>query len=122
MIAAFFNAVVTDDENFVGIFDGGQTVRDDDGGAAMGEFFQAVLDHLLGRVVEGARCFVEDEDRRVLQEDARNGDTLLLTAGELDAAFTDEGVEAFRQGFDVFENVRTARGIFDLLLVAVGVP
>ena len=52
----------------------------------------------LALVVQGAGGLVQDQDGRVLQEDAGDGDALLLAAGELDAALTDIGVVAILQG------------------------
>ena len=66
VIAAFLDAVVADDENLVRVLDGRKAVRDHDGRPAVGKLLEAVLDHLLGGVVERARRFVEDEHRRVL--------------------------------------------------------
>ena len=59
-----------------------------------GELDQRLLDGALGLGVEGRGGFVEDEDRRVLDEHAGDGEALLLAAGELDAALADDGVEA----------------------------
>ncbi len=44
--------------------------------------------------IERRSRFVENENRCVLQHDARNGDTLALATGELDAALADMGIEA----------------------------
>ena len=46
-------------------------------------------DRLLGFAVERRGGFVEQQDRRVLQERARNGNTLPLAAGKLDPAIPD---------------------------------
>ena len=48
----------------------------------MQRFYQPPL--LLG--IERARWFVKDQERRVGQQRARNGDPLPLTAGEICAA------------------------------------
>lgn len=72
-------------------------MRDDDGGAVFGELLEGFLDDILALVIEGAGGFVEDQDRRVLKEDAGDRETLLLAAGELDAALTDIGVIAVRK-------------------------
>ena len=46
-------------------------------------------DRLVLRVHRGER-FVEDQDRRVAQQRAGDGDALALPAGELDAPFSDD--------------------------------
>jgi hypothetical protein len=58
------------------------------------EVRERFLDRGLDLRIEGRRRLVEQEDRGVLQDHARNGDALALSAGELDAALADEGVEA----------------------------
>ena len=53
------------------------------------------LDHgLLGRCVEAGRRLVEDQDRRVADDRAGDGDPLALAAGERHAAFADHRVVA----------------------------
>ena len=46
--------------------------------------------------VEGRGRFVEDQDRRSLEDRARDGDALLLAPRELQAALADLGAVAFR--------------------------
>ena len=65
-----------------------------------GELGQRLLDRPLGLGVERRGRLVEDQDRRVLEEHARDRQALLLAARELDAALADDGVEAVRQGGD----------------------
>lgn len=72
-------------------------MRDDDGGAVFGELLERLFYDIFALVIEGTRCFVEYEDRRVLEEDAGDRETLLLAAGEFDAALTDVGVVAVRK-------------------------
>src|SRR6185437_12169180 len=44
--------------------------------------------------IERRGRLVEDEDRRILEDDPRDGDALALAAGQLDAALADMRVEA----------------------------
>jgi succinate dehydrogenase/fumarate reductase flavoprotein subunit len=53
-----------------------------------------LLDRGLDFAVERGGRLVEHQDRRVLEDDARNRDALALAAGELDAALTDLRVVA----------------------------
>ena len=54
VVAALFgDAVGVDDDDAVGLLDGGEAVGDDQGGAAAGEFGEGLLDGALGFAVEG---------------------------------------------------------------------
>src|SRR6266516_3438766 len=61
---------------------------------------ERLLDEPFGLRVERARRLVEDEDRRVAQDRARNRDPLFLAAGEPIAALADDGVVALGQSRD----------------------
>ena len=98
--ARFHDALGTEDEDAVIVLDGGQAVGDGQRGAAMGQLFEAPAHQDLALVVKGAGGLVQDQNRRVLQEDAGDGDALLLAAGKLDAALADIGVEAVLQSED----------------------
>src|SRR6185503_10962729 len=82
--AALDDLAVFEDQDLVRAADGGETVRDDEGRAAAAKCAQAVLDFRLALAVEARRRFIEDEDRRVRENRARDGDALPLPAGELD--------------------------------------
>ena len=58
---------------------------------------ERLVDAGLDVHVDRARGVVEDQDRRVDQEGARDGDALALTARERVAAFADDGVVALGQ-------------------------
>ena len=51
-------------------------------GPVFGQLFQAYLDVPLALVVQCAGGLVQNQDLRILQEHAGNGDPLLLAAGE----------------------------------------
>ena len=53
------------------------------------QLLQAFLDRRLDLRIERRGRLVEHQDRRVLQDDAGDGDALALAAGELDAALAD---------------------------------
>ena len=65
---------------------------DGDHGLAFHEVVEALLDGRLDLRVERARRLVEDEDGRVLEQHAGNGDALALAARQLDAALADMGL------------------------------
>ena len=65
VVAAFGDAAGFEDQDLVGVDDGGQAVGDDQGGAAAGDAVQALLQGLFGAAVQGRGGLVEDQDRRV---------------------------------------------------------
>ena len=74
---------------------------------------------LVGRVERRGRL-VEDHDRRVLQQRARDRDALLLAARELQPALADDRVVALRRRGDEAVDVRRARRAFDLGAAGAG--
>src|SRR5262245_33462191 len=83
-----------DGDDAVGGPHGGQPMRDDEHGAALGDLAHVALDHALALRIERARRLVEAEDARVRHKRARNGDALPLAAGERRAALADDRVVA----------------------------
>ena len=73
---------------------------DDQHGAVVCQFLQRFLNRFFALVIQGTGGFVEDDDRRILQEDTRNAQALFLSAGEFDAALADVGVVSFGQADD----------------------
>src|ERR1051326_3564538 len=73
---------------------GGEPVGDDKHGAALGNFLHVALDDALALRVERAGRLVEDENARIGDERARDGDALALAARERGAALADDGVVA----------------------------
>ena len=63
--------------------DGVQPVRDGDGGAALAQMRDRVLHQPLGFGIERRGRLVEQDDRRVLDQRARDRDALALAAGKL---------------------------------------
>lgn len=62
----------------VGLLDGGQAVRDHDGGAVAQQFVQPLLDQRLGERVHAGGGLVQDDDLRPLQQHSGKGDKLAL--------------------------------------------
>ena len=89
-VRAFFDdvAFVHDDEA-IHRRDRRQAVRDGDHGLALHQVVELLLDRRLDFAVERARRFIEDQDRRVLQQHARDRDALALAAGKLHAPLAD---------------------------------
>ena len=95
------------------MLDGRKPVRDDQGGAGRDQLVDGLLDMALGLGVQRRGGFVEDQDRRVLQQGAGDGQALPLAAGEQHAALADQGVEPLGQFLDEFPGIGLARGLDD---------
>lgn len=78
--AALDDAALVEDENLIGALDGGQSVRDDEGGASAHESVEGFLHESFGLGVEGRGRFVEQQDAGVLQERPCNRQALALPA------------------------------------------
>jgi hypothetical protein len=85
-------------------------VRDYHHGAFFFNRVQAVLNLLGGDGVKAGGRFVQEDDRRVFQKEPRDGDALLLSAGEqLRVRFV-----PLRQPFDLLVQKGLAGRLFDL--------
>ena len=83
----------------VEIAQGCQTMGDRNHRAPAHQPGQGLADRLFGLAVERGGRLIQQQDRRVLQEGARNGDPLPLPAGDLDAAIADHGRHALPEDF-----------------------
>jgi hypothetical protein len=70
---------------------------DDDGSSTLSSLVEGFLYDALAADVNGARCFVEDEDGRSLDDGSRDCETLALAAGESSAAITDLSIISLEQ-------------------------
>ena len=120
MIAAFDDAAGFDDQNLVGATDGGEAVGDDEGGAAAHQVAQTFLNERFGFGVEAGSGFVENQDARIGEDGAGDGDALALAAGKFYAAFADDGVVTFFKVFGEFVDAGDAAGVHDFGFGGVG--
>ena len=95
-------------------------MRDRDRRPSLGEPLERLLHEPLRLRVERRGRLVEDEDRRVAQDRARDRDPLLLAAREAVAALADHRVVALRERRDQLVDLRRARRLLDLLVGRVG--
>jgi hypothetical protein len=87
-VAAFFDdAAFVQDDEAVHRGDGGEAVGDGNHGFAFHHFVEAFLDGSFDFGVERAGGFVKQQNRRVFEHNAGDGDTLALAAGKFHAAF-----------------------------------
>ena len=90
--AGRFDLALIDNNDLIGVRNGGQPVGNDQQRLAPHQPSQCRLDdRLVFRVCIG-RCLVENDDRRVLQHGTGNGDALPLTAGQVTAGCTAYGL------------------------------
>ena len=92
MLAPFYDLTFMEYADFIGMADGGETVGDGNGRTVLHQLFKRILYHAFAFGIEGGSRFVQDEDRRILQNGAGNADALALTAGELTAPVANHGV------------------------------
>ena len=100
MVAGLDDAPLFHHGDQIRVLHGGQAMRDDDGGAALHHFVQGRLHMALRHRVERRRGFVENQDRRILQQRPRDGDPLPLPAREQHAVVADHRVDALGHGGD----------------------
>ena len=120
MRAGLDDIAVRDDEDAAGRADGGQAVGDDECRAVFCQLVERVLDFGLGQRIKRARRLVENQDRWIFEEDTRNRNALLLSAGKKRSALADVGVEAVWHGQNVVVNLRALRGLHDFIHRRVG--
>ncbi len=100
VVALFNETAVVDDEHLVSLADGAQAVGDDEGGAPGHEAQERFLNVEFGARIDAARGFVQDQDARVGEEGAGDGQQLALALAEIVSLFGDLGLVALRQAAD----------------------
>ena len=113
--AALDDLAVLEHQNLIGAPDRRQPVRDDERRAPLPQRPQAVLDQRLALAVEARRRLVEDQDARVRENRARDGDALPLAARQPHAALADDRVVALLEPLDELVAVRDAADRDDLV-------
>ena len=74
----------------------------------------------LGFGIQARSGFVQNQDARIGQDGARDGDALALAAGKLHAALAHDGVVFLLEAFGEFVHARDAAGFQDLLFGGIG--
>ncbi len=100
VVPALDDASSVDDDDLVGGLRRGEAVRDGNRGATPRQRVEGALEPHLGARVDGRGRLVEDEQVRVGEVGAREGDELAFTGGERLAALADVRGEAERQRGD----------------------
>ncbi len=108
------------DHEPVGVPEGGEAVRYREGGPPLHQPADGLLDLFLGLHVHGGGGLVQDQDLRVVEDGAGQGDALALPAGEPGAPLAHLGVVAVGLGHDEGVGVGRLRGLHDLLEAGAG--
>lgn len=80
--------------------DGAQAVGNDNRCPAVHQLVQGFLHHHFRLRVQASGCFVQNQQLRIPQECPGDGQPLALTAGDLNAPFTDFGIQPRRHGLN----------------------
>ena len=103
----FCNVSVFQDDDFVCMTDGTDTVRDDELGR-MGQPGEGLLDGIFRFHIQCAGRIIQHQHRCMLCKGPRDGNSLLLTAGQADAAFADYGIILIGEPVDKFRSLCVA--------------
>ena len=80
MSACVFNLPVLQDDNLIGIFDGGQTMGDDKQRFPFCQSSDRLLDFFFVLLIGERWCFIQNHDRGIFQNHAGNGNALFFAA------------------------------------------
>ena len=94
----------------------GEAVSDHDRGAAVKSGVEGGLHMGLVVVVEMTGGLIEDHDRRVFQQQSRDGEPLLLAAAQPVAALTDHRVVSVGQGGDGVVDAGGSAGLDEVVV------
>src|SRR5580765_6635249 len=97
-------------------------MRDDQRRAILGDPVELVLNVFFSMAVERRGRFVEQQDRRALEDRARDGDALLLAAGKLQAALADLRFITFGRAADETIDLGLARCLLDVSIACIPAP
>ena len=105
--------------DLVGILDGGKPVGHHQGGAALAQLVQGLLDENFRGVVQSGGCLIQNQNGGIFQKYPGNAQPLLLAAGEPHAPLTDHGVVAMLHGHDGLVNVGPLSCLNDLFFRSI---
>src|SRR5258708_40320378 len=77
-------------------------MRDHESRTSAHKVTQTLLDQRLRFRIEAGGGFIEDQDARIGQDGASDGNALFLSAGKLNAAFADDRVVLILEGLSKF--------------------
>ena len=95
----FAQLALVHDDDLVGALNRGETMGDDDGGAAFDHSLQGIANAEFGFGIDTGSGFIEDQDCGVMRQGAGERDELLLSGGKGCAAFAHFLFENRRAGY-----------------------
>ena len=119
MASTLHDSTLMQDANLVCVLDGAQAMGDSHGGTCLHQLFEGVLYQSLTLGIECGCRFVEDEDRRILQDGTGDADTLALTSRKATTTITDIGVEAFFRLGDKLVGIGNLGSVGNLLVCGI---
>ena len=117
---ALDDAAAVKHQDQVGIGNGGETVGDDEGRAALAYAIHRALDSRFGFDVQRTGRFIEDQDRCVLEDCPGDGDALALAARKRSTALTDDKTIAAGLSGNEIVCFRQSRCLLDLQVGRLG--
>src|SRR5258708_23965858 len=91
----FNNGTILNHKDLVGLADGAQAVGNDEGGPSPQQAPQTLLDKGLTFGIEIRGCLIQNQNPRIRQYGAGNGNALPLPPRKFDTALSNQGIEAF---------------------------
>ena len=107
------NSPLVEHGDRVGSLDGGEAMRDDKGRASLGDRIEGRMQARLRFRIEGRSGLVENENRRVLEQRAGDGNALPLAAGQQHPVLADASLHAVGQPVDEGKGLGPLSGIAD---------
>ena len=120
MGTALHNRAAVEDDNLVGITDGRDTMRDQYRRSSGHHFGQVPKDLFFCVSVNARERVIKDQNARVADDSPLDGHSLLLAAGERQAAFSDHGFKPFRQTQNFRQDVGNLGGVFHVAIRNTG--
>lgn len=94
MIAALRDTPASNDKDLIGITNGMQSMRDHKQCFTTHKLRNGFLNVALVVDIDAGCGFVENDDRRIFENTARDGDALALAARKRRAAFANDGLKS----------------------------
>ena len=82
MRALLAQAAFVKDQNAISVLDGAQAMRDHQRGSSGKQLVQRFADQLLGLRIDARRCFVQNQETRIVRQSSGEVDQLALPDGE----------------------------------------
>ena len=113
MRSAFDDAAFVQHADKVGVADGRDAMRNDQGRAVEPDVTQVFQDRFLGVRINGRKRIIEYQNTRIAHNGTGYRRSLLLPAGKCDAAFAHKLLVLVRKFLDVFGQPGDLGGLFD---------